>query len=297
MSASPRKPTAVHRTGPGVGEAGESSRPMPDFVERQLRAARERLANKAKEQPVWPRWPMFTGVFTFPWRLSVLGAWMLTSFGLMITAWLVMMWWGPGMILGAASARFFGLPACIAAAISFGYAATCTMTIVEKTSYGEDRFEVSPSLVEWRDWVWNYGRFVVLLLQASMVGALLQCLARSASPLPFVAGTFAAFPFVLLGALASGEAWVPLAIGAVLRSVVPLWWAWGLFYVETAPLAWAWTLVVRAGLRESPWPMPLYGAPLLAAAILIYARLVGRLAGCIVLESKKQARKGDDDAS
>jgi hypothetical protein len=110
-------------------------------------------------------------------------------------------------------------------------------------------------------------------------------------------GTFLAFPLVLLGALASDEAWVPLAIKTVLWSFAPLWWAWVLFYVETAVMAWAWTWLTLAGLREEPWLTPLYAAPLLAAILLIDARLAGRLAGCIVRETSKINDEGDDDAA
>jgi hypothetical protein len=40
---------------------------------------------------------------------------------------------------------------------------------------------------------------------------------------------------------------------------------------------------------------PLYTAPLLAIIILIYARLIGKLAGCISASTKKTASEGDDD--
>ena len=40
--------------------------------------------------------------------------------------------------------------------------------------------------------------------------------------------------------------------------------------------------------------MPLYGAPLGAAVLLIYARLVGRLAGCIAAADVKRT-EGDDN--
>jgi hypothetical protein len=240
---------------------------------------------------------MVTGIFTFPWRLSVLAAWMLISLGVMFTGWLVMLWFGPGaQVLGGMSTRVFGLPACLMGILSFGYAATCSLTIMEGTSNGWDRIEVAPS-IEWREWIWNFGRFAVLLVQAALIGQVFHWLDGSNSFLPFAVGTFLAFPLVLLGALASDEAWVPLAIKTVLWSFAPLWWAWVLFYVETAVMAWAWTWLTLAGLREEPWLTPLYAAPLLAAILLIDARLAGRLAGCIVRETSKINDEGDDDAA
>ena len=198
------------------------------------------------------------------------------------------------MFWAAMSIRVFGLPACVTGVLTLGYAATCCLTIIETTSYGWDSFEVSPSW-EWKEWIWNFGRIAALLVQAAMVGAAVRWLVAPASWTPMVAGTLAAFPLVLLGALASSEAWVPLAIKTILWSLAPLWWAWGLFYLETGAMAWGWIVLTRAGLHDGPWPMPLYAAPLLAAAILIYARLLGRLAGCIVTETAKRADDDDDE--
>jgi hypothetical protein len=280
------EPDDVYGVGQIVGQ-----RPAPAAVERHVqaaeRAAGRRMVSAADEPPPPSRWPMLTGIIGFPWRLSVLGAWMLVSVGLMVAAWLVMFWWGPGAILGTMSARLFGPPALTALVLTFGYAATCCLTIVERTSQGWDRFEVSPDF-DWKEWTWNFGRVMALLLQAGMVGAALQWLDPSGSWAGMALGTFVAFPLVLLGALASGEAWFPLAIKTVLWSMGPLWWAWGLFYVETAVLTWGWMILALAGLHEAPWATPLWAAPLLAAVIFLYARLLGRLAGCIVRETAKR---------
>jgi hypothetical protein len=100
----------------------------------------------------------------------------------------------------------------------------------------------------------------------------------------------------VLGALASEGAWAPVAIVPVLRSLAQIWWAWGLFFVETAAMIVPWTLLVQMGLRsESAWLTPLYTAPLLAAIILIYARLLGRLAGYIVKTTMESSTEGDHD--
>jgi hypothetical protein len=252
------------------------------------------MVSAAEEPPPPPRWPMLTGIFTFPWRLSALGAWVLISLGLMGTAWLVMFWFGPGAVLGAMSARLFGPPACLAALLTLGYAATCCLMIIESTSNGWDRFDISPPL-DWKEWTWNFGRIAVLMLQAALVGAGLRWLSGSTSWSPLVIGIWLAFPIVLLGALANEDAWAPLAIKTVLWSLAPLWWAWGLFYLETGAMFWAWTMLTWAGLREDVWTAPLYAAPLLAAVILIYARLVGRLGGCIARETQRRVEEDDDE--
>jgi hypothetical protein len=267
-----------------------------DPLAKYLRMAEEKRPGAAEEPPEPPRWPMLSGILTFPFYLNTLAAWMYISFGLMVTGWLLMVWIAPrlGLILGAMSVRLFGLPTCLMGSLTFGYVATCCLMIIEQTSQGWDSVDVSPGM-EWKEWLWNLAHLIALGLQAAVVGFAVQILSNSDSWLPMVVGTFAAFPLVLLGALAAEGAWVPLAIATVLRSLVALWWAWGLFYLQTAALAVGWVLLTKAGLAESPWVVPLYAGPLLAAIILIYARLAGRLAGCIAVESAKHLSEGDDD--
>ena len=61
-----------------------------------------------------------------------------------------------------------------------------------------------------------------------------------------------------------------------------------MFYLEATAMAAVWMTLTVAGLRRSPWLVPLYSGPLLAAVMLIYARLVGRLAGCIAAEMESR---------
>jgi hypothetical protein len=57
-----------------------------------------------------------------------------------------------------------------------------------------------------------------------------------------------------------------------------------------------WTLLVKDQLAgQGPWLVPLYAGPLLATIILIYARLIGRLAGCISAATAKLLDEGDGD--
>ncbi|MBN2578341.1 MAG: hypothetical protein JXB10_05060 [Pirellulales bacterium] len=263
-------------------------------MERYTRAALQKRVSAAEEPPRPPRWPMLGGVWTFPFYLNTLGPWMFISFGLMLTAWVILLWLGPGMILGTMSARLFGLPACLLGALTFGYAFSCCLVVIEQTSNGWDSIDVSVGM-EWKEWIWNLGRVTALLLQAAVVGYALQLLSLSETWLPMAWGTFAAFPLVLLGALASDGAWAPLAVATVLRSLIPLSWAWALFYLQTAAVAWGWTVLTVAGLEQSPGLTPLYAAPLLAAAILIYARLAGRLAGYIAEATTYFSTEGEED--
>ncbi|MGD0517465.1 MAG: hypothetical protein ABSA26_08025 [Thermoguttaceae bacterium] len=178
--------------------------------------------------------------------------------------------------------------------LAIGYTASCYFSIIESTSNGWDTFEISPG-TEWKEWTWSFLHITALVSQAGIVGYAMQLVCSSDSWLPMAAGTLAVFPPVLLGALAADGAWAPLAIGKILQSFFQVGWAWCLFYLETTPLIVGWTLLVKTGLAgQGPWLTPLYAAPLLAVIILIYARLIGRLAGCISAATKL-SNEGDDD--
>ncbi len=270
-------------------------RVMPDWVNEAAESAPESRISAAGEPPPAPSWPMLNGVFTFPFYFCALGVWTLISLGLTITGWLAMFWIAYGAVLGGTSARLLGLPTLLAGTLTLGYAVSCCLIIIEDTSLGYDSFEIAPEF-DWKGWVLNLWRVIALGLQAGLVGAVVQFINPSHSLFSGLAGTLAAFPFVLLGGLAAEGAWVPLAILTVLRSLGRLWWAWGLFFLETTPLIIGWTPLVRAGLRsESPWLTPVYTGPLLAAIILIYARLLGRLAGCIAKTTIESSAEGDHD--
>ncbi|NLE39619.1 MAG: hypothetical protein GX621_16490 [Pirellulaceae bacterium] len=223
---------------------------------------------------------MISGVFTFPFYLTTLGPWLYISMGLLITAMLLMFWLGPGMVLGLSSARLIGLPTCAAALLTFSYAAACCLTIVEDTFNGWDVVEEWPDL-EWKEWVWSFTCMVTLTLQALLVGLVAELAFGAAVPWLFPIGTLIAFPFIVLGSLGA-EAWVPMAIGRCLLSLRRLWWAWALFYLETTPLIVGWFILSAVGLvRLLPFTVPFFSAPLLAFVVLVYARLLGRLARLI----------------
>ncbi len=270
-------------------------RVVPSFVERHIRAAEEkRTAEAKKPKPQPPRWPMFSGIFLYPFYLCTLASWMFIAAGLTIFGWLFMFWWEYAAIMHATGAYYLGLPVFAAGLLTIGYAASCSFGIIEATSNGRDEFEVL-HLVEWKELIWNFLHIAALAAQAGVIGYAVEMLSGSDSWLPMLVGTLAVFPLVLLGALAADGAWAPLAIGKILQSIFLVPWAWGLLYLETTPMiaAWTWLVVTQLG-GQGPWFVPLYAGPLLATIILIYARLMGRLAGCIA-ESTKKLLEGDED--
>jgi hypothetical protein len=295
----PKDPLTQSEHGPGGDDdcyrvqEPVAQRIMPDIVEKHLRAAEQKLDETAVETPQPPHWPMLGGVWTFPFYLSTLGPWIYISFGLMLTGWSLMAWIATAGF-GMWSARFFGAPTIFFGVLTFGYAFFSCLAIMEQTSHDVDSVEI-PEGLEWKEWTWEFAHLAALLLQAALFGLAVQLAIEPDAWSYLVCGTLVAFPLVLLGSLAADGAWTPLAIATVLRSFVPVGWAWGLFYLQTGALAGIWYLLVVAGLKRAPWLVPLYASPLLAAAILIYARLAGRLAGCIAAKVTNFSTEGDDD--
>jgi hypothetical protein len=238
---------------------------------------------------------MLSGVWSFPFYFTTLESLVFTSIGLMLGGWGLMFWIKFGAVGGTTTVYYIGLPVCAVLMLTISYCVTCCLTIVESTAEGWDSVQISPG-IEWKEWIWNFAHIMTLLLQAGMVGAVVKLLCGTESWLPMLVVTYAVFPMVLLGALAADGAWTPLAIGSVLRSLIQAGQAWTFFYLETIPPVVVWCMIVAAGLSSyQPWMTPLYAAPLLAIFILIYARLIGRLAGCISTSTKKNLTEGDDD--
>ena len=266
------------------------ARPMPDFVAKYMRKAEERRVGAAEEPPPLPRWPMVSGVFTFPWRPCALAQWLWISLGLIVFGLLALFLWGPGAQFGLVAAWHLGLPTCAAGVLSFSYAFACCLNVIEETSHGWDAIDEWPEL-NWKEWVWSFAHVTGLLLQAGLFGLALQLVASSDSWLPLALGTLVAFPPVLLGALAAGGAWVPLAGLTVLRSMPWLWRPWAVFYLATGAMAAGWWFLTVACLRASPWLMPFCSGPLLAAAMFVYARLIGRLGALIAAEIESRSEE------
>jgi hypothetical protein len=270
-------------------------RPMPEYIARQLHQASQKRVSAAEELPPPPQWPMLTGVLLFPFYLKTLEVFMFSSFGFMVSGWLLMFWIQYGFIGGTATVYYIGVGVCAAIGLTLGYLITCCLTIIESTALGWDSIEISAG-IDWKEWFWNLAHIFTLLLQAGMVGYAAQLICARESWLPMFTVTYAVFPLVLLGALAAEGAWYPQAIVSVLRSLIQVGWAWALFYFEMTPMIVVWYIItIKLLAGRSPWLTPLFAGPLFAFLILIYARLIGRLAGCISASTKKSFSQGDDD--
>jgi DNA-directed RNA polymerase subunit RPC12/RpoP len=241
----------------------------------------------ARPVPPPPRWTFFSGVFNFPWYRGNIGRWAILSFGLavigeMLVGALALFGVGVGGGVGSIAVVAMGflvLPISWSAIWTFSYAATCMLSVVEETAAGND--EINWPEDGWRERVWKllYAGylFVLAVLAGTGVGSLVR-LFNGEFWLPLAVTTYFLFPVILLSSLEAGSPWAPLT-PAILRSLIVRMWCWGIFYVEVALAAAPWVILVLIGFHfRHPFLTAFLAAPPLAAEMLVYARLLGRVA-------------------
>jgi hypothetical protein len=270
-----------------LGEYGIGAIPEPPKLRTNLM---DRLAEFRTEKPISPpRWTFFSGVFSFPWRPETFFRWGGMTLGftslILIAGFVAGGGAGTGVAgtgvagIGVVALGFFILPAIWIAIFTLAYSANCLLCVIESTAHGIDRIESWPE-GGWKEWAPK-------LLYVSWVAAVpilvAACIARAAEfgGVPFwpvmLGALLLMYPVALLSALEANSVWVPLT-WPIFRSLFCLCWGWFLFYVLTGLLAATVLTVLYYGLSRFDVVAVMPVGPLLAASILIYARLLGRLA-------------------
>ena len=266
----------------------------PPGVARELVVSHEAVPTPAMREPVGPdaienriplakppRWTFFSGVFSFPWRGDAIARWGMLSLGLaatgmLATAGLSLM--GEGMI-GIFTMAFFGMAVLWLSIWSFSFAAHCMVAVLEDTSAGADQMLSWPES-DWREWMWRLLHVGYLVAVSISLGFGLSRLAGLWLPQPdwvWALAVFLLFPILLLSSVDADSPFVPLS-RRVQRSLMRVGWAWLIVYALSG-LMWSALIGVVWGLVQlHEFLAPVLGGPLLAAALLIYARLLGRLA-------------------
>jgi hypothetical protein len=248
-----------------------------------------------------PRFTFLSGVFTFPWWPQSMFPWVVLSLGLLLTGGVSLLIVGgymSGTAIGTVTAGIFGIGWIWLALLTFSYAAACLFAIIEMTAYNFDRRDDWPE-PDWRERTMHLLWAVWCAAAAMMIGFSLAEFTRdpvSIARTQFVATagitTLLFFPIFILSTLETNSMlWI--VSGPILRSLVTQFLHWAVFYALSIAmffgLGWVFALLGSRG----PWMALLVGAPLEAAAIFIYARLIGRLAWRIMRpgELEKQAMR------
>ncbi len=249
----------------------------PDYLE----VAKAKGIMRVEEPEFKPRWRFFSGVFLFPWQGLNLTRWAVMAVGLAIAGSLAI---GAldllGLLGGHTSGRaMLGLPLVLVAVAmlltSLAYSAACFLSAVQDTADGFDRVQ-EESMPELGQWIFTLASIALLWSLAGALGYPFSYI-EEIGPLGVLVCGVVFFPVLLLSAMESDSFIVPYS-SAVLRTLVRFWWGWLLFYLITTPLMLAWLVLSGLGLAKAPYLVSLASGPALATIMLLYARLLGRVA-------------------
>ncbi|MFO0897582.1 MAG: hypothetical protein U0836_09180 [Pirellulales bacterium] len=258
-------------------------------------ASRPELSRPLGPRPKLPAWPLVSGVFGFPLRPGVWQRWVGLSVGLAAILILVsnahaVTRGGPGKEW-ALAILYSGL-AVFGAAMWYVFGPAILLAIFQDTAAGNDNVETWPD-GPWIDTALEGLYIVCALATAGIVSAGLWEAARFsgignawAATLTGLVG-FVAFPVFLLSMIEQGSMLMPVS-GPVWGSLISGWKWWAVFLIESLLLDFAVGNVVLAIVRRLPetgigaLQMTALAAvaALFVAFLIIYFRLLGRLAWC-----------------
>jgi hypothetical protein len=242
----------------------------------------DRLADiRRAEEDEPPAWTFLSGTLSFPWRSDVILRWAYLTAGCTAVAFLgglIVLLYGSGDRFGVTAIAFFALPMFWLGLWTLSYAASCGLHVIVETAGGGDRIREWPD-PNWREWagslIYVFFQLVLTNIVAYFVGQLVGSFLGA--PLLW-AGliAFLLFPVVLLSTMETDNPFLPLS-GPILRSFWLYPQGWLVFYALTGAL----TAVLAGAGALAAW-QPLVAAvvvgPVEAAYLLIYPRLLGRLA-------------------
>ncbi len=275
MKSSPRNPSGLR---PG-GDDYSVQQPASTGPKHRLPPhIRIRPIVEPEPLPAPPRFPFWSGLFTFPLYPQSLLIWMTLAFAATF-AWLTLLCSayylsniGPhvtiGMVMGVS----------MVVMLAGSYASACYLWIVQQTADGYDRID-DWELGDWREWPMTLVETGPMFCISASVGGALACAVGAPGEGVIILSSFtlwALYPVLLLSVLESGSSipWSP----PTLRSLRDVSRGWLVFYLESGLLMGAWLIPVATLFMLQPFLVVFVAGPPLGAAIMIHARMLGRLA-------------------
>ncbi len=287
------------------GLADDEYEPPGSSAPRGRLTARDIDELEADEEPGRKRrrpkmeWHLFLGGFGFPWTPGAVLQWLL------IAIWATVAGWLAHTALALRSDRALegdnmfqtivallaALAAMIAGLCCAGIAAIHGLTILLETTAGNDRMENWPNVGLFLDWIGElwfiFNTAAVSLLLGMGLDWLLPGLLTSRE---YTVGVtvFVVFPILLLCTLESDSPFVPVST-VVFASLGRHAIAWLAFYLQAGSLlAAAVAMVYYLGPQLEPRLFIPLAALLFAAVVMIYFRLLGRLAFYCSVEPEEE---------
>lgn len=242
-------------------------------------------------------WAFTSDVFNFPWTRGAISQWIVLSLGLFVTAELLVFAgraYAAGGREGIVGAGCIFIAAFFIGLFSLSYAAASMVRIIENTAYNMDAESDWPD-ADWRDRFFHLVRMLYLGVLSTLVAAGTAWVVSPTGSvlLPMYVAQVVmllVFPVLLLSTLETNSL-SPFS-PPVLRSLVRLWYVWAGFYVLSIVMGVCLVLVATALYGVAGALAPFITEPLDAAAIFIYARLLGRVAWLLMNQGESE-RKSD----
>jgi hypothetical protein len=260
---------------------------------------------KKKRRRPKMEWQLFVGGFGFPWSPGAVMRWLLIALWAAVAGGLThaAIALGIGQGLGFADmyqtivALLSALAAVLAGVACAGIAAIHGLTILLETTAGNDRMENWPNVGLFLDWI---GELWFLINTAVVSVALGLGLAWLLPGLPAARGVtvaitvFFTFPVLLLCTLETDSPFLPVST-VVFASLGRHAIAWLAFYVQAGSLLAASAAMVDylAPRLEPRLAIPL-AALLFSAVVMIYFRLLGRLAFYCSVEPEEEEEEVEE---
>ena len=258
-----------------VGDVDRLTYPVHEYLEEALRKRSEKEAKKFEPTA----FPMFVGVFEYPWHVDTLSCWIPMSLLMLVAGGMQAFLFTYGVQLGMIGVRTVGVSAFIATVVALAYAGACSMSVIEETANGNATVEQWPSALQWKEWAWGFVFLLAMWIESAFFAFIPTFFLTPWTVLPTIALTFVIFPIVLL-ASSEADSWAPVS-PTILGSLQHRPALWVVFYVEYFAVLAGWCVAVVLAAFAIGWWALLVICPLLAAVILIQSRLIGRLAWCI----------------
>ena len=245
-----------------------------------LQKAAEKVEITERTTPKLPRWPLVTGVFFFPWYLTTLATWIYLTIAFSVAGFVV------GFIIYVmivVMVPTFGValavPTAMLLAAVLSYASASYLCVIQETSGGAETVEEWPS-AGWREWFWTLPSTLGVAIATFLLASAIDKLLFTNSWFLICTVWFLLYPVMQLSVLEADSLTVPFS--------KPIWmslwkqkWSWIIFFAETCLMIAAILVLTMLAASINPFLAAIILGPLLATFLLIYARLLGRLAWCI----------------
>jgi len=254
----------------------------------------------ARVRRAGPRWPLVRGIVSFLWYEATWPRLIGLTFGLLVVLFPVL--WSVSLMKTPVAGLANAAP-LVGAMVLLGVGGLCCtmwavvasaflMTIIQDTAEGSDRVEDWPEAI-FADWAGDILFFFSSVCVSILPGVAFVQISGYIGPLSGLivpASALLLFPVVMLSML-EGSSPLSVLSFTVLRSLFSTSWVWILFYLETAVLVAAFVFFAAQVFRSlGPWGLYLPAA-LSVAVLMVYCRLLGRLAWCCGPEHRESAEE------